>query len=152
MSFDRTRLPEPEGYFIDRAGLRLTGKGKWRTACCPLHGGDSLRVNLDSGAFACMGGCDFHGGDLLAFHMQRHGLDFVEAAKDLGCWIEDGKPAPAKPTPLPARAALQVLAFESTLTAVAAGNLAQGVTLTDADRARLLVAAGRINTIAEVFS
>ena len=50
------------------------------------------------------------------------------------------------------RAALSALAFEATLTAVAAGNVAQGVVLTDADRSRLMQAAGRINRMAEVFT
>ena len=38
------------------------------------------------------------------------------------------------------------------LTAVAAGNIANGVVLTDADRARLRVAAKRINTISGAFA
>ncbi len=57
-----------------------------------------------------------------------------------------------RPKPLPASQAIAVLAFESTLTAVAAGNIANGVVLTDADRARLRVAAKRINTISGAFA
>jgi len=45
-----------------------------------------------------------------------------------------------------------VMAFESTLAAVAAGNVANGVTLTEADRARLMVAANRINRLVEAFA
>ena len=90
---------------------------------------------------------------MLAFHIQAHGLAFIEAARELGCWVEDGKSAPQqKPAPLPARAALQVLAFEATLAAVAAGNVARGVALSDADRQRLTASAGRINRIAEAFA
>ena len=44
------------------------------------------------------------------------------------------------------------MAFESTLTAVAAANLANGVMLTDADRARLIVAANRIIRLVEAFA
>ena len=44
-----------------------------------------------------------------------------------------------------------VLAFESTLTAIAPGNIARDVNLTDSDRARLLVAARRINHASERF-
>lgn len=45
---------------------------------------------------------------------------------------------------LPAGQALQILADESNLVAVAAANLAHGVAISDLDRARLLQAAGRI--------
>lgn len=152
MTFDRTRLPETISYY-EGEGLRLSARGKWRTAGCPIHGGsDSLRINVQTGGGRCMA-CDFSFGDTLSFHMQTHDLEFVEAARQLGAWIEDGQPAPRQsPAPLPARAALQVLAFEATLAAVAACNVAHGVTLTDQDKARLLTAAGRINRIAEAFA
>ena len=147
MSFNRELLPDAVGYFTDQ-GLVLKGVGKWRTTSCVFHGGsDSMRVNTASGCWCCMA-CDAKGGDVLAYEIAATGADFVTAAKRLGAWVDDGKPAPTKPTPLPARAALQVLDFEANLTAVAAGNVAQGVALTDADRDRLMVAAGRINRIA----
>ena len=44
------------------------------------------------------------------------------------------------------------MAFESTPAAVAAGNVANGVALTDTDRARLMVAANRINRLVEAFA
>ena len=153
MSFDRNLLPDAVSYF---EGQLLVLKGprsaKWRSTSCVFHGGsDSMRVNVANGAWRCMN-CEEHGGDVLAYHMLAHGLEFVEAAKQLGAWIEDDKPAkPQKPTPMPPRAALQVLAFESTLAAVAAGNVAHGVKLTDQDRFRLLTAANRINRIAEAY-
>jgi hypothetical protein len=49
------------------------------------------------------------------------------------------------------RQALSVLAFESTLTAIAAANVGHGHALTQIDLDRLLTAANRINNIAEVF-
>lgn len=152
MSFDRDRLPDPVAYFADE-GLKLSGKGKWRTTECKFHGGsDSMRVNVATGAWVCMA-CNAKGGDVLAHFMAEHGLDFISAAKLLGCWQDDGKPSkPHRPKPLPATAAIQALAFEATLTAISAGNIAHGVTLTDIDRARLYVAARRINHIAEVFA
>lgn len=153
MSFDRSLLPEPTTYF-ENAGLKLSGprSAKWKTTECKFHGGsDSVRVNTATGAFVCMA-CGVKGGDVLSYEMQSTGADFVTAAKELGAWIDDGKPqAEQKPTPLPPRAALSVLGFEATLAAVAAGNLARGVALTDADRARLMKAAGRINLIAEAY-
>ena len=85
--------------------------------------------------------------------MKAHGLEFVDACKALGAWIEDGRPAiQTKPTPLPARAALQVLAVEANLVAVAAGNVAHGVALTQVDLSRVLTASGRITRLVEVFA
>ncbi len=153
MSFDRTRLPEPLGYYEGQGLQFKERKGKWRTTACNFHGGtDSLRINTDSGAFVCMAGCGARGGDVLAYHQAHAGLDFINAAKELGAWVDDGNPAPAPPTPLPARDALAVLAVEANLVAVAAANVAHGVTLAQADLQRLMMAAGRIARIVEVFA
>lgn len=152
--FERDRLPDPVNYY-EAVGLKLTGprSSKWRTTECKFHGGsDSLRVNVATGAFRCMN-CGARGGDVLAYHMAESGLEFVEAAKALGAWVADGKPhKPQKPTALSPRAALEVLDFEATLVAVAAGNLAKGLILSDADRKRLLICAGRINRVVEDFA
>jgi hypothetical protein len=32
--------------------------------------------------------CGARGGDVLAFHQHKHGLNFVEACKQLGAWLE----------------------------------------------------------------
>lgn len=149
--FVRDRLPDPASYFEGEA-LQLKGPGKWKTTRCEFHdGSDSMRINTATGAWVCMA-CGEKGGDVLAYHVKRNGLDFIEAAKALGAWQDDGRPTPApKPTPLSARAAMQVLSFESTLTAIAAGNIANGVSLTDTDRKRLMVAASRITRLAKAF-
>lgn len=149
MGFVRNRLPDAVHYF-ESEGLTFKGRGKWRSTLCPFHDDSdpSMRVNVETGAWVCMS-CGAKGGDVLAFHMERHGVDFITAAKALGCWDDDGRPAPVRPASLPPRAALEVLHFEALLTAVAAGNLAQGVTLSDDDRARLRKAAGRILLIAQ---
>lgn len=148
MTFIRDRLPEPMCFF-ESQGLVLTSRGKWRTTRCEFHdGSDSMRINTENGAWACMS-CGAKGGDVLAYHMQITGVDFVQATKDLGCWEETGRPSRVKPLPFSARDALSVLRFESLLTAVAAGNVAQGVVLSDEDRARLLQAVSRIEFIAE---
>jgi hypothetical protein len=146
--FLHEQLPEPTSYF-EAEGLKLVGKGKWRTTSCNFHGGsDSLRVNVATGAWVCMAGCGARGGDVLAYHMAAHGFDFVSAAKALGAWTDDGTVfRNSRPKPLPASLAIQVLGFESTLTAVAAGNIANGVMLSSDDRARLTVSAQRINAI-----
>ena len=152
MAFDRNLLPDTVSYF-ETQGLRLTGPGKWKTTACQFHGGsDSMRINTASGGWCCMS-CDAKGGDILSYHMQLHGLEFVDAAKALGAWIDDGKPAQHyKPTALSPRTALEVMAFEATVVAVAAGNVAHGVKLSDVDRARALSAAGRINRLVEGFA
>lgn len=151
MSFDRTRLPEPIGFY-EAEGLKLVGKGKWRTTRCMFHdGSDSMRINTTSGAFVCMN-CAAKGGDVLAYQMAAHGVDFVTAAKALGAWIDDGKPAPTRPTPIPARDGLEILKREANLIAVAGANVANGVQLKKADLDRVLKAAGRINTLVEVFA
>lgn len=151
--FIRDRLPDPVAYFQSE-GLKLDGKGKWRTTECRFHGGsDSMRVNTQTGAWVCMAGCGARGGDVLAHHMAEHGLEFIAAAKALGAWQEGSKPdKPHRPKPLGAVAAIQVLTFESTLTAIAAGNIANSILLTDQDRARLKVAAQRIQHISEIFA
>lgn len=109
MGFDRQRLPDPATYFASQ-GLKLIGRtGKWRTTSCVFHGGsDSMRVNLTTGGWCCMN-CGAKGGDVLAYHMEHHRLDFVEAARQLGAWLHDGQVAPprrdASPLPPPSRAA-----------------------------------------------
>ena len=152
--FDRSQLPDPANYFKSE-GLRLKGArhANWKTTECRFHGGsDSMRVNVATGAFRCMN-CGARGGDVLAYHMAESGLEFVEAAKALGAWVADGKThKPQKPTALSPRAALEVLGFEATLVALAAGNLARGLILSDADRKRLLICAGRINRVVEDFA
>lgn len=152
MSFNRDALPEPVGYF-EGVGLTLRGPAKWKTTRCEFHGGsDSMRVNTTSGAWVCMA-CGAKGGDVLSYEMRLTGAEFVEAAKALGAWIEDGRePASTKPTSLPPRAALGALAFEATLIAVAAGNVAQGLALDAADLNRVMVAAGRIQGIAGEYA
>ncbi|MGH8574443.1 MAG: CHC2 zinc finger domain-containing protein, partial [Gammaproteobacteria bacterium] len=85
-AFRRDRLPNPAEYFREQ-GLRLTGGGEWKSAACPFHDDTtpSLRVHMERGAFKCMT-CGAKGGDVLAYHMNRHGLSFIDAAKALGTW------------------------------------------------------------------
>lgn len=86
-SFNKAALPSPADYFAQQ-GVKLTGSGEWKDAICPFHEDTkpSLRVRLDTGGFRCMV-CGAHGGDVLAFHQQRHGLSFKQAAQQLGAWI-----------------------------------------------------------------
>lgn len=154
MSFDRNRLPEPTAYF-EFLGLVLKGapRSKWKTTECRFHGGsDSMRVNTENGAWRCMA-CGEHGGDVLAFEQRVTGADFVTAARALGAWVEDGK-TPAqqqKPRAFSARDGLEVLAQETNLVVIALAAAAHGTPLSEADKARLLEAAGRIAAIAREY-
>lgn len=152
MTFERTALPEPEGFYAAE-GLALTGRGKWRSAPCAFHGSrNTLRINLETGAYVCMAGCGARGGDVLAYRMAMHGEDFITSARHLGAWVDDGRPAQRqRPTPFPARDALHLLAAEAQLVVVAAANVANGAALTRVDLDRALIAARRINRIAEFF-
>lgn len=110
-----------------------------------------MRVNLESGAWVCMS-CGQKGGDVLAYELATTGADFVDAAKALGAWVDDGRSsAPANPAPLSPRSALEVLGFEAELVAIAAGNMARGVQLTTTDTARILEAGNRIIKISEAY-
>ena len=151
MTFDRRNLPEPVGYY-EAAGLTFRERrGKWRTTRCEFHGGsDSMRINTQSGGFVCMADCGARGGDVLSYHMAATGQNFIDAAKELGAWVEDEKPANTRPAPFSARDGLQVLHSEASIVAICAVNQARGVVLTEADRERLTQAVGRIAKIAGV--
>lgn len=111
--FRRERLPDAVSYF-ESEGLTLRGPGKWKTTRCDFHGGsDSLRINTESGGWVCMS-CFEKGGNVLDYSMRLHGLDFVSAARQLGAYVDDGKPyrAPVKPAGLSLRDCLELVAFE----------------------------------------
>ena len=151
MPFDRNALPEALAYF-EAQGLQFRErKGKWRTTRCDFHqGSDSMRVNVQTGAWCCMN-CNAHGGDVLAYEMAFSGLTFIEAAKALGCWIEDGKPHHhRRPKALPAHEALELIEREARLTAIEAARLANGHAITNEIKTRLLQAAGTINHVLEL--
>lgn len=152
MGFERRNLPDTITHY-ESEGLKLTPRGKWRSTECKFHGGsDSMRINIATGAFVCMS-CGAKGGDVLAYHMAQHGLEFVEAAKALGAWVDDGRPqVQHKPTPISPRQALEVMAAECNLVAIAAGNVAHGVVLSQVDLSRVLTASGRITRLVEVFA
>lgn len=152
MTFERDHLPDPRSYY-EAQGLALSKGKKWVTTACHFHqGSDSMRINLQSGAFVCMAGCGARGGDVLAYHMAVQGLEFIEAAKDLGAWVDDGKQPPTAPAPFTPRQALEVLMTEVNLIAVVAGNIGRGVVLSETERTRLMQAAGRVLRIAEVYA
>jgi len=147
--FRREMLPDAVSYH-DGTGEPLTGPGAWGTKACPFHGGsDSMRVNRKSGGFRCMA-CFEKGGDVLAFHMKLHGLDFVTAARELGALIDDGKPhtGPTRPKALPAREAMELAAMAMTIAWPVISDIRRGLVPSDVDWLAFLEAAGHVETLA----
>lgn len=149
MPLNREALPSIEDY-CESHGLPLDGRGKWRTGPCRVHGGsDSLRCNTESNGWVCMS-CGASGGDALALHQAITGLDFVDAAKGLGAWIDDGKPGPSRPAPFSARDALAVLKTDLLFITIVIGDVRRGVIPAEADWQAFTQAAGRVIRVAEV--
>lgn len=151
MSFNRENLPDPESFYKDNL-QKVTLRKNQGKGCCPFHEErtPSFSFNTVSGAFYCFG-CGVHGGDILSFVMQRDGIEFIEAAKQLGAWINDGKGESRKPTPISARDALYVLNMETLIIATAGANIANNIKLTNQDLKRLLQAANRIIKVRSIF-
>ncbi|MBL0230440.1 MAG: hypothetical protein IPP76_06455 [Moraxellaceae bacterium] len=85
--FDRTLLPNAQAYYGQYFAFK-GNKAKHLVPCCFHHDKTaSLSTDMVSGRFYCFG-CSASGGDVLDFHRLKHGLDFVEAAKDLGVWTD----------------------------------------------------------------
>lgn len=84
--------------------------------------------------------------------MDKIDADLIEPQRLAGCVLDQARIERRRPEsngrPLTSREALQAARFEVQLAAVAAENLAQGFTLTDGDRARLLVAWARLEALA----
>lgn len=85
--FSREALPPAIPYY-ESQNIKLKGSGAWRDAICPFHPDTkpSLRINVEKGAYRCMV-CGARGGDVLAFHQHKYGLNFVESCKQLGAWV-----------------------------------------------------------------
>lgn len=83
--------------------------------------------------------------------LERIDADLIEPQRLAGSVIDqlriERRRQPRVQRGITAREALQALSFEAQLVALAAENVAHGLTLSDDDRARLLVSWGRITTI-----
>ena len=86
-SINKALLPSSTTYY-ELQGIKLIGRGEWRSALCPFHDdkAPSLRINVKSGGFICMA-CNARGGDIIAFHQKRFSLTFKVACGDLGVRI-----------------------------------------------------------------
>ena len=147
--FIKDRLPDPQSYF-ESEDVHLVGPGQWKTGPCHFHGGsDSMRVNVKSGAWRCMA-CTLHGGDVLAHYMQRHGLDFVAAARQLGAYVEDGKPhrGQTKPATIPARDAMELAATGLRVAVLVISDIRAGVIPSEQDWQSFIERAGQIEQLA----
>lgn len=120
--------------------VRNRQPGQW-SARCPAHADKapslSLREAPDGAVLIhCFAGCEV-----------------FEIIAAIGLEFHDLFPPRGKPTSAPkriarlltAQQALELLATEMTLVVVAAGNVAHGVTLSEADLERVLLAGARIN-------
>jgi putative DNA primase/helicase len=77
-SYYRSELPDMPSPKPGRAGWVDGG-------LCPFHADTrrgNFRLNLQTGAYCCFA-CGAKG-DLIRFHMARHGLSLTEALNDLG--------------------------------------------------------------------
>jgi hypothetical protein len=124
-------------------GVKRTGPDRW-IACCPAHDdrSPSLAVReLDDGRVLihCFAGC------CVEEVLSAAGVDFHTLFTDRP--VEHGRRIRQ---PFSALQALRCVAFESTLAAVAASNVARGIAMSEEDRQRLHTAAGRINHALEV--
>ncbi|MCZ8395884.1 DNA primase [Achromobacter ruhlandii] len=128
---------------LDR--VKQTGRGRW-VSCCPAHDSKSRQslaiTESEDGKVLVhdFGGCSVY--DVLASVGMK--------VDDL---FPDARPRSALKTnrmPFSYADALRCVSFEALLAAVAAGNLAQGMSLTLEDRNRLWLAANRINHALEV--
>jgi hypothetical protein len=145
--FDRARVPAWPEYAGAQLGLGLTGRGRWRTTRCDLHGGsDSLRVNVETGAWRCMS-CEAKGGDTLSHYMALMSLDFVSAARALGCYVEGGN-SPPRTRSFSAGDALSVVGIELGICVQVLSAARRGKLPNDDDWQRFLAAAGRVQAVA----
>lgn len=117
--------------------VRATGNGTW-IACCPAHADKNPSLTVreledERVLVHCFAECS------VAEILQAVGLEFDALFPEKP--LEHAKPLRK---PFPAADVLEALSTESRIVAVAAGNVRQGVALTDADHERLFLAAARI--------
>ena len=125
-------------------GARRTGVDRW-IARCPAHddGRPSLGVReLDDGRVLvhCWAGCAV--ADVLA----ATGLQFADLFPERGM----DQHVRRERRPFNASDVLRCTAYEALIAAVAAGNIAKGLTLSEQDLDRLTLAASRLQSAAEM--
>ena len=147
---DKSKLPTPDAYFSQFAGVKISGKSL--RLPCPIHKGENpnLSVDRETGMWQCFT-CKAKGGDVIDFERQYHGIGFIRAASNFGAYVPDGKtPTPAAPV-VNYRGLLNVLQTEVEIAALITADLASGKVPSTQDASRLIQAAGRITKVAEVL-
>lgn len=118
--------------------VKRTGSRQW-VACCPAHDDRSPSMTvreLDDGRVLlhCFAGCEVE--NILG----AVGLTFDVLFPDKAT----ADYVPGLRRPFPAADVLECVATEARIAAIAAGDLAEGMALSVEARARLLIAAGRL--------
>lgn len=119
--------------------VRTLSNGGW-VACCPAHEDRTPSLSIreeDDGRVLvhCFAGCSVQS------IMQSVGMELSDLFPDKP---PSDHAAKRFVKPFPAHNVLAALSTESLIVAVAAGNMAKGIELTEKDRARLMTAAARI--------
>jgi hypothetical protein len=119
--------------------VKRTKPGNW-LACCPAHDDKSPSLSvreLDDGRILvhCFSGCSVE--EILG----AVGMTFSDLFPEKE--IQHGKP---ERRPFPAVDILKAIAFEALIVALAGSSLLAGHPFTEIDRARLMVAVGRIQS------
>ena len=125
-------------------GVRETGYGKY-VARCSAHDDRSPSLAISEGdggrlLLHCWAGCETE--DILA----ARGLTFADVMPERIGSEHSYKPVRQK---FDARQVLRVLRSEATLVAIAAENIAEGITLSDEDRDRVFNSACRIRAASD---
>lgn len=122
--------------------VQRIGNGRYKAAC-PAHDdrSPSLAIKEDDGRLLlhCFSGCQTI--DILS--AVNLGFSDIMPEKAEGPYNKQRKPFYALDI-------LNIIKFEATLVYIYASDMAQGLTLTESDRERLLVATSRINHAYEV--
>lgn len=117
-------------------------------AKCPSHADRSPSLSVrevdDRTLIHCFSGCEAH--DVLAAVGLTLGDLFEQPLEHRRAPVRDWRHVHA------AREALKAVAFEAAVVLVACENAARGAVLTEADRERLAIAAGRIRATRDLAS
>lgn len=105
-TLNRDAIPGRDEY-ARRFNITFRGRGTNVMGPCGVCGSSDAGSFHKDGPWHCFS-CGASGGDMLDFHRQVNGLTLADAARDLGAWIEDDRPAPrntpAKPPSRPVAA------------------------------------------------
>jgi hypothetical protein len=129
-----------DGFLSRLDRVKSTGPDRW-IASCPAHDDRNpsltIREAEDGRVLVhCFAGCG--AADVLS----AVGMSFADLYPDRKGWSTDSKPRERKP--FYAADVLRAIGDEVLIVATAAANLAHGMTLTDEDRERLMLAAERL--------